>query len=421
SYYDYYQPEAYVPRSDTFIEKDSSVNERIDRLRHSATRSLLIRRDVIIVASVSCIYGLGSPEAYNKMLLVLQPGQEYDRELLLRKLVTMQYDRNDIDFYRGSFRVRGDTVDIFPAYEDETAVRLEFFDNEIERISEIDPLRGKVLREMPKVGIFPNSHYVADRETLERAVNDIRLELKERTEELRGLNKLLEEQRLSQRTLYDIEMIQHLGFCSGIENYSRHLDGRAPGTPPATLLDYFPENFVTFIDESHQTVPQLGAMYKGDRSRKQTLVEYGFRLPSALDNRPLKFDEVTERLGQVVYVSATPADYELDKAGGVVVEQVIRPTGLIDPDVEVRPATEQVDDLLDEIRERIERNERVLITSHGGTMRAALCLLMDLPIEKYYYRFDIHNASLCVVQFGKMGGRLLGLNLRKEEHWHFEY
>ncbi|MCB9475458.1 MAG: excinuclease ABC subunit UvrB [Deltaproteobacteria bacterium] len=418
SYYDYYQPEAYVPRSDTFIEKDSSVNERIDRLRHSATRSLLIRRDVIIVASVSCIYGLGSPEAYNKMLLVLQPGQEYDRELLLRKLVTMQYDRNDIDFYRGSFRVRGDTVDIFPAYEDETAVRLEFFDNEIERISEIDPLRGKVLREMPKVGIFPNSHYVADRETLERAVNDIRLELKERTEELRGLNKLLEEQRLSQRTLYDIEMIQHLGFCSGIENYSRHLDGRAPGTPPATLLDYFPEDFVTFIDESHQTVPQLGAMYKGDRSRKQTLVEYGFRLPSALDNRPLKFDEVTERLGQVVYVSATPADYELDKAGGVVVEQVIRPTGLIDPDVEVRPATEQVDDLLDEIRERIERNERVLITTLTKRMAEDLTdYYRELALPVRYLHSEIDTLErISILRDLRLGtfSVLVGINLLRE-------
>ncbi|MCB9488539.1 MAG: excinuclease ABC subunit UvrB [Deltaproteobacteria bacterium] len=418
SYYDYYQPEAYVPRSDTFIEKDSSVNERIDRLRHSATRSLLIRRDVIIVASVSCIYGLGSPEAYNKMLLVLQPGQEYDRELLLRKLVTMQYDRNDIDFYRGSFRVRGDTVDIFPAYEDETAVRLEFFDNEIERISEIDPLRGKVLREMPKVGIFPNSHYVADRETLERAVNDIRLELKERTEELRGLNKLLEEQRLSQRTLYDIEMIQHLGFCSGIENYSRHLDGREPGTPPATLLDYFPEDFVTFIDESHQTVPQLGAMYKGDRSRKQTLVEYGFRLPSALDNRPLKFDEVTERLGQVVYVSATPADYELDKAGGVVVEQVIRPTGLIDPDVEVRPATEQVDDLLDEIRERIERNERVLITTLTKRMAEDLTdYYRELALPVRYLHSEIDTLErISILRDLRLGtfSVLVGINLLRE-------
>ena len=350
SYYDYYQPEAYVPVSDTYIEKDSSINEEIDKLRHSATRSLLSRRDVLIVSSVSCIYGLGSPEAYYGMLIRLEQGMEMRRNDLLRNLVEIQYERNDIDFHRGSFRVRGDTVEVFPAYEEKRALRIEFFGDEIDAISEVDPLRGEVLDKLPATAIFPASHYVATRPTLEKAIKKIQDELQLRIQFLKANNKLIEAQRVEQRTLFDIEMMEEMGYCQGIENYSRFLDGRAAGQPPATLFDYFPEDALLFIDESHVTVSQVGAMYRGDRSRKETLVNYGFRLPSALDNRPLTFAEFEGRNLQTVYVSATPGDYELQKAQGVVVEQIVRPTGLVDPPIEVRPARDQVDDLLHEVR-----------------------------------------------------------------------
>nr|WP_291317314.1 DEAD/DEAH box helicase family protein [Desulfuromonas sp.] len=333
SYYDYYQPEAYVAVTDTFIEKDSSINEEIDKLRHSATRSLLSRHDVIIVASVSCIYGLGSPEAYYGMLVQLEEGMELERDKLLKRLVEIQYERNDVDFHRGSFRVRGDTVEIFPAYEEKRAIRVEFFGDEVEALSEIDPLRGAVLDRIPRTAIFPASHYVATRPTLDRAIGEIQEELRERIQHFRAQNKLLEAQRIEQRTLFDIEMMEEMGYCQGIENYSRFLDGRKPGEAPATLFDYFPEDALLFIDESHVSVSQVGAMYRGDRSRKSTLVEYGFRLPSALDNRPMTFGEFEGKGLQTLYVSATPADYELEKAGGVIVEQIVRPTGLVDPPI----------------------------------------------------------------------------------------
>ncbi len=418
SYYDYYQPEAYIPRSDTYIEKDSSINERIDRLRHSATRSLLTRRDAIIVASVSCIFGIGSPNEYNRMMLLINRGQIIEREDLLRKLVAMQYDRNDIDFARGAFRVKGETVEIFPAYEDEIAIRVEFFDNEIERLSEIDPLRGKVIRQTERVGIFPNSHYVADEDTIERAIKSIKEEHKQRREYFLSQNKLLEEQRLSQRILFDVEMIGQLGYCSGIENYSRHLDGRKEGEPPSTLIDYFPDDFILFIDESHQTIPQLNAMYRGDRARKMTLVEYGFRLPSALDNRPLKFEEFEKRIGRVIYVSATPGPYEFDKSGGIVAEQVIRPTGLMDPALEVRPAENQVDDLLEEIRLRLEAQERVLVTTLTKRMAEDLSDYyreLGLPVRYLHSEIDTLEriAILRDLRLGKFSV-LVGINLLRE-------
>ncbi|MEI6705133.1 MAG: DEAD/DEAH box helicase family protein, partial [Deltaproteobacteria bacterium] len=339
SYYDYYQPEAYIPTSDTYIEKDSAINDEIDKLRHSATRSLLTRRDVIIVASVSCIDGIGSPEAYQAMHIFFHQGDEYGRDTLLKKLVEIQYERNDMDFHRGTFRVRGDVVEVFPAYDSDRALRIEFFGDEVEAISEIDPLRGVVLQKLSKCAIYPASHYVSTRETLERAVEQIRVDLSERIRYFRERNMLLEAQRIEQRTFYDIEMMEEMGFCHGIENYSRYFDGRQPGEPPYTLIDYFPDDFVLFVDESHITIPQTGGMYRGDRSRKDTLVNYGFRLPAALDNRPLNFQEFQSRIRQVVYVSATPADYELEASGGVFVEQVIRPTGLVDPVIEVRPVT----------------------------------------------------------------------------------
>src|SRR5512139_727141 len=335
SYYDYYQPEAYVPSTDTFIEKDASINDEIDKMRHSATKALLERNDVLIVASVSCIYGLGSPEAYFDMLLFLERDARADRDQVLRKLVDIQYERNDYDFHRGTFRVRGDVVEVFPAYEEARAIRMEFFGDQVESICEVDPLRGQVLRRLDKIAIYPASHYVTTPERMEIAVTNIRHELKERLAQFRTENKLLEAQRLEQRTLYDLEMLHEMGFCPGIENYSRHLTGRAPGEPPPTLLNYFPDDWLLFVDESHITVPQIGGMYRGDRSRKETLVEYGFRLPSALDNRPLNFQEFEGLNAVTVYVSATPGDYELRRAGGVVVEQLIRPTGLMDPEVEV--------------------------------------------------------------------------------------
>ena len=339
SYYDYYQPEAYLPTTDTFIEKDSSINDEIDKMRHSATRSLLTRRDVIIVASVSCIYGIGSPEAYQALHIFFRQGEEYGRDTLLKKLVEIQYERNDTDFHRGTFRVRGDVVEVFPAYDNDKALRIEFFGDQVEAISEIDPLRGVVLTRLMKCAIYPASHYVSTRETLEKAVELIRVDLGERIRWFREQNMLLEAQRIEQRTFFDIEMMEEIGFCQGIENYSRYFDGRQAGEPGYTLIDYFPDDFVLFVDESHITIPQVGGMYRGDRSRKETLVQYGFRLPAALDNRPLNFQEFEARIRQAVYVSATPADFELERSGGVFVEQVIRPTGLVDPVIEVRPVT----------------------------------------------------------------------------------
>jgi len=361
SYYDYYQPEAYVPQTDTFIEKDSSINEEVERLRYSATMSLLSRRDVIVVATVSCIYGLGAPKEYLAQSLPLKVGQVIDRDDLIRALVAIQYQRNDIEFTRGNFRVKGDTVEIIAVY-DEEATRIEFFGDEIERIYRIHPLTGEILMERDSVAIYPASYYVAPVERMGKAIEDIENELEQRYRELEGQGKLLEAQRIKMRTTFDLEMIRELGFCSGIENYSKHIDQRETGEPPACLLDYFPEDFLTVIDESHVTVPQIGAMYMGDSSRKRTLVEHGFRLPSALDNRPLRFEEFLERTGQTVYLSATPAKYELEKSDGVV-EQIIRPTGLVDPQIVVKPAKGQIDDLLDEIRTRTEKNERVLVTT----------------------------------------------------------
>jgi len=418
SYYDYYQPEAYVPTTDTYIEKDSSINEEIDKLRHSATRSLLTRRDVLIVASVSCIYGLGSPEAYHGLLIRLEQGMPLERNQLLRRLVDIQYGRNDIDFHRGSFRVRGDTVEVFPAYEEDRALRIEFFGDEVEAISEIDPLRGRVIDRLSSTAIFPASHYVATRPTLDRAIRDIQDELRERIQSLRAENKLIEAQRIEQRTLFDIEMMEEMGFCQGIENYSRHLDGREPGSPPATLFDYFPEDALLFIDESHVTVPQLGGMYRGDRSRKETLVEYGFRLPSALDNRPLTFDEFTDKRLQTVYVSATPGDYELSRSAGVVVEQIVRPTGLVDPPVEVRPAGNQVDDLIDEIRQTVAKQGRVLVTTLTKRMAEDLTgYLEEIGIRVRYLHSDIDTVErIRIIRALRQGefDVLVGINLLRE-------
>jgi excinuclease ABC subunit B len=363
SYYDFYQPEAYIPTTDTYIEKDSAINEQIDRMRHSATRSLFDRRDVIIVSSVSCIYGLGSPEAYEGMMIQVVANTSMKRDHLLKELIRIQYQRNNVDFHRGTVRVRGDNVEIFPSYEEDRAIRVEFFGDYIERLSWVDPLTGQVLEEMDQIGIYPGSHHVTTEDNLKRAIGTIQDELRDRLGSLNKDMKLLEAQRLEQRTYYDIEMMEQMGFCQGIENYSRHMTGRGPGEAPPTLLEYFPKDFVTFIDESHITVPQIGAMYRGDRARKMTLVEHGFRLPSALDNRPLNFQEFEGMMDKVVYVSATPGNYELQKSEGIIVEQIIRPTGLIDPIVEIRPVKHQVDDLLKEIRIRAEKNERVLITT----------------------------------------------------------
>ncbi|HXV37605.1 MAG TPA: DEAD/DEAH box helicase family protein, partial [Myxococcota bacterium] len=350
SYYDYYQPEAYIPSSDTYIEKDSSINDEIDKLRHSATHSLLTRRDVLVVASVSCIFGLGAPETYGEMHAYVEAGMPLVRDDLLRRLVDMLYERNDVDFHRGTFRVRGDVVEVFPQYEADRAIRIEFFGDEVESIAEIDPLRGKAISRPRRAMIYPASHYVATRETVRTAIQGIQGELQQRIAQFRAANKLLEAQRIEQRTLYDIEMLSEMGFCHGVENYSRWLDGRDAGETPSTLFDYFPDDLLVVLDESHITVPQVGGMFRGDRARKETLVEFGFRLPSALDNRPLRFEEWEARAPQRIYVSATPAEYELERSGGVVVEQIIRPTGLTDPEVELRPASGQVDDLLGEIR-----------------------------------------------------------------------
>lgn len=418
SYYDYYQPEAYVPQSDTYIAKDASINETIDKMRHSATRSLLTRRDTIIVASVSCIYGLGSPETYRNMLLELKVGAEMPRETALRKLVEIQYRRNDEDFHRGTFRVRGDVLEIFPAYEEDRAIRVEFFGDEIDSIKEVDPLTGKGIRPLDEVAVYPGTHYVTVRNDLERAIGSIRAELEQCLEELLREGKLVEAQRLEERTRLDLEMLLELGYCTGIENYSRHLDGRSTGTPPFTLLDYFPDDWLLFIDESHISVPQVKGMYRGDRSRKETLVRYGFRLPSALDNRPLSFDEFRARLRRTVYVSATPGPYELSRTKGHVVEQIIRPTGLVDPRIEVRPADLQVDDLVGEIRKKTALGYRVLVTTLTKRMAEDLTeYLADLSIRVRYMHSDIGAIErIEIIRDLRLGEYdvLVGINLLRE-------
>ncbi len=418
SYYDYYQPEAYIPASDTYIAKDSSINELIDKLRHSATRSVLSRRDVIVVASVSCIYGLGAPEDYLGMRVDIETQAEMERDTLLRRLIEIQYERNDIDFHRGTFRVRGDRVEIYPAYEEDVALRVEFFGDEIDRIAEIDPLRGTVLQSLARTAVFPASHYVTRKRTLKRATETIKAELKARVAFYRDEKRYLEAQRIEERTLYDLEMIQELGYCNGIENYSRHLTGRRTGEPPPTLLDYFPDDFLLFIDESHIGVPQLGGMYRGDRSRKETLVNYGFRLPSALDNRPLKFDEAMARFRRTVYVSATPADYELKAGGHSLVELIVRPTGLLDPQIEVRSADKQVDNLLEEIHKRIERRERVLVTTLTKRMAEDLTEYYgDLGLQVRYLHADISTLERMEIIGDLRKGLfdvLIGINLLRE-------
>jgi len=418
SYYDYYQPEAYIPSTDTFIEKDSAINEQIDRMRHSATRSLFDRRDVIIVSSVSCIYGLGSPEAYEGMMILLALNQEVKRDHLLRELVRIQYQRNNVDFHRGTFRVRGDTVDIFPPYEEVKALRVVFFGDYIEKLEWMDPLTGRVLEELDQTSIYPGSHYVTSDDRLKVAVNTIRDELRERLQQFQKELKLLEAQRIEQRTLYDLEMMEQMGFCQGIENYSRHLTGRGNGEPPPTLLEYFPKNFLTFIDESHVTVPQLGAMYRGDRARKSTLVEHGFRLPSALDNRPLNFQEFESFTEKTVFVSATPGPYELQKSEGLIVEQIIRPTGLVDPIIEIRPVKHQVDDLLKEVRKIAKQKERVLITTL--TKRSAEDLteyFESLGVKIKYLHSDIDTIErMQIIRDLRLGviDVLVGINLLRE-------
>jgi excinuclease ABC subunit B len=418
SYYDYYQPEAYVPSSDTYIEKDSLVNEDIDRMRHAATYALLSRRDVIIVASVSCIYGIGAREAYGQMTCEIAVGKELGRDRMLRRLVELAYDRNDVDFHRGTFRVKGDTVEVFPAYEGDTAVRIEFFGDTVESLAEIDPLRARVKRTMDEVTIFAASHYVTPESELKRAIEGIKVELGERLRVLTAEGKLVERQRLEQRTLYDLEMLEQTGFCNGIENYSRHLTGRSAGEPPPTLIDYFPPDTLMFVDESHQTVPQLQAMHRGDRSRKTTLVDFGFRLPSAIDNRPLRFDEWEQRITQMMFVSATPADYELEMCKGVVVEQVIRPTGLLDPEIEVRPVGSQVDDLLGELRTRIARKERVLVTTLTKRMSEDLTeYYADLGIKVKYLHSDVDTLERVEIIRDLRRGEfdvLVGINLLRE-------
>ena len=418
SYYDYYQPEAYVPSSDTYIEKDSAINDNIDKLRHAATHALLTRSDVIIVASVSCIYGLGSPEYYARLVIPVEVGQRTSMDSIMQRLVDVQYTRNDYDFHRGTFRVRGDVLEIIPAYEHEQAIRLEFFGDEIESMSEVDPLTGEVLARIGKTVIYPASHYVSDRENLTRAIADIRVELQERLAELQGANRLVEAQRLEQRTMLDLEMMEEMGYCTGIENYSRQLDGRAPGSAPSCLLDYFPDNFLLFVDESHITIPQVGAMFKGDRSRKGTLVDFGFRLPSALDNRPLCFEEFLERIGQSIYVSATPGPWERERAQGIVVEQIIRPTGLVDPEVEVRPTKGQMEDLLGECRARAERAERVLITTLTKRMAEDLTEYCNsMGVRTKYLHSDIDTMERMSIIHSLRKGEfdvLVGINLLRE-------
>ncbi len=418
SYYDYYQPEAYIPQSDTYIEKDSSINEAIDKMRHSATRALLTRRDVLIVASVSCIYGLGSPDEYRNMHLFLKTGEDYAPEDVQRRLVFMQYERNDISFHRSTFRVRGDVIDIFPVHEDEKAIRVDYFGDTIESITVIDPLRGVVLDRLEEYTVFPGSHFVTSKDRMQIAIRTIKDELRERLDTLHRENRLVEAQRLEQRTMFDLEMMQELGYCNGIENYSRHLTGKSEGVPPPNLLDYFPEDFLLFIDESHIGIPQLNGMYNGDRSRKETLVNFGFRLPSALDNRPLRFEEFCQRINQIVYVSATPGPYELAQVEGRIVEQVIRPTGLVDPRIEVRPATSQVDDLLHEIRIRTAKNEAVLVTTLTKRMSEDLTDYYEkLGVSVRYLHSDIKTLERVELIRDLRNGDfnvLIGINLLRE-------
>ena len=418
SYYDYYQPEAYLPQTDTYIDKDSSINEAIDKMRHSATRSLLTRNDCLIVASVSCIYGLGSPEAYRGMLLSLQENQEIPREEVLGRLVTMLYERNDFDFHRGTFRVRGDVVEVFPAYEEDRALRISFFGDTIEGLALIDPLRGKIQNRLKEVHVFPNSHYVTAQEGMDQIYQAIEAELTERIAYFRSQNKLIEAQRIEERTRFDLEMMKELGYCHGIENYSRYLTGRLPGQPPPTLLEYFPKDFILCIDESHLAVPQLQGMYRGDRSRKQTLVDYGFRLPSALDNRPLNFKEFESLVHQVIYVSATPAEYELTKSGGVIAEQIIRPTGLMDPQIRVFPADNQVEHLKKEIEKRVSRRERVLVTTLTKRLSENLTeYYQELGIKVRYLHSDIDTMErIEILRDLRLGvfDCLIGINLLRE-------
>lgn len=418
SYYDYYQPEAYVPASDTFIDKDSSINEHIDRMRHSATRALLEREDVIIVASVSCIYGLGSPEAYSNMLQYFEVGREVDQRVAVNKLVELQYERNDMDFHRGTFRVRGDVIELFPAHAEDFAIRVEFFGDEVDAVSRFDPLTGKRIESLHKYTVFPKSHFVTPRGLMVRAMEHIRTELAERLVELHDQNKLVEAQRLEQRTMFDLEMIQEVGYCTGIENYSRHLTERLPGEAPPTLLDYLPNNALVILDESHVTVPQIGAMFKGDRSRKQTLVDYGFRLPSALDNRPLQFHEFEAIVPQTVYVSATPGNYEMEKTGGVFAEQIIRPTGLLDPEIEIRPASTQVEDFVSVANEVIARGYRVLATCLTKRMAEDLSEYMgDVGLKARYLHSDIDTVERMEILRDLRLGEfdiLIGINLLRE-------
>ncbi|MCS6858373.1 MAG: excinuclease ABC subunit UvrB, partial [Sandaracinaceae bacterium] len=418
SYYDYYQPEAYIPETDTYIEKDAIINDRIDRMRHAATTAILTRKDVIVVASVSCIYGIGSKDAYLQMLVHVHKCQRLDRDELIRQLVEVQYVRNDIDFHRGTFRVRGDVVDVFPACEENRALRIEFWGDEIDRIAEFDPISGKIICNLDRYRIFPASHYVVPADERKRAIDAIREELRERLLELEAQGKWLERQRLEQRTLYDLEMLEQTGFCHGIENYSRHLSGRQPGEPPPVLVDYFPPDFLLVIDESHQTIPQLQGMYRGDRSRKEVLVEHGFRLPSALDNRPLRFDEFWSRIGQAIFVSATPGDWEIEQSKGAIVEQIIRPTGLMDPEVEVRPVERQVEDLLHEIRQRIARKERVLVTTLTKRMAENLTeYFTEMRIKVKYLHSDIDTLERVDILRELRKGEIdviVGINLLRE-------
>ncbi len=418
SYYDYYQPEAYIPSSDTYIEKDSSINDEIDKLRHSATAALFESKDVIIVSSVSCIYGLGDPIDYENMIISLRPGMQKSRDEILRKLINMQYTRNEIDFKRGTFRAKGDIVEIYPSDENEKAIRVEMWGDEVEKISEINPLTGKVIGTRNHVMIFPNSHYVTTKDKMERAINDIEKELEQRIKYFKSQNKLIEAQRIEERTNFDIEMMRETGFCQGIENYSRHISGRAEGSPPFTLFDYFPKDFLLLIDESHATIPQVRGMYNGDRARKEALVNYGFRLPSALDNRPLKFDEFENRINQVIFVSATPADYEKEHSNGNIVEQIIRPTGLLDPEIEVKPIENQVDDLIEQIRQRVEKNERVLVTTLTKKMAEDLTsYLAGIDIKVRYMHSEIKALErMEIIRDLRIGefDVLVGINLLRE-------
>lgn len=418
SYYDYYQPEAYLPSSDTFIEKDAIINDQIDRMRHAATHALLSRKDTIIVASVSCIYGIGSSESYEGLQITLQQGEQIPRDELLMRLVDIQYERNDIDFHRGTFRVRGDVVEVFPMYEEATAIRIEFFGDEIDQLSEVDPLRGKVLKRISKYSIYPGSHYVTPKEHMHKALDRIRNELRERLDFYDREGRFLEKQRLAQRTQYDLEMMEQMGFVTGIENYSRHMSERKPGEPAPTLIDYFPDDFLLIMDESHQTVPQVGAMYKGDRARKENLVEYGFRLPSAMDNRPLQFHEFEKYMKRTVFVSATPGDYELNKSGDAIAEQLIRPTGLLDPDIEVRPVDGQIDDLLVEIRLRVKKDERVLVTTLTKRMAEDLTeYYAELGVRVRYLHSDIDTMERVELLKALRSGEydvLVGINLLRE-------